>query len=87
MAEKDALTDRLNALIQYIEDATHTLNGGQIPLVNDLDQKVAKLCMDVEQGSTETAKEIKPLMGKMIIKLDELAARLQEMKDKTPKGT
>lgn len=87
MTDAASLTQRLQDLIVFIDEANASMDRDAVPTLNNLDQKVAKLCMDVEQSPPVIAKQIQPLMAQMITKLDELALKLQDFQTRTKSET
>lgn len=74
------LRKRFEDLIAYIIKANEDVLDGRIRRLNDLDQNIEKLCQDTLATEAIIAKQMQPLMGEMISRLDELASNLKEFK-------
>lgn len=83
MSDADTLKKRFEDLIKFITESTDMVQNNAMPELGDLDANVTALCKDVEGADPEVAKEIQPLMGEMITKLDTLENELKSFHDRT----
>ena len=72
----DDLKRRFEELIAYIEETNAKVLNGEIHTLTDLEQAVEALCKETLEADAEMAKEMQPLMGETVSKLDELANNL-----------
>lgn len=87
MSKANDITQKLNALTQFIEDAQQKLQKGEVVNLSHLDAEVAQLCDDTLQLPPKEAVKVQPIMGNMIAKLETLGLALQDfqtaLKEKT----
>lgn len=89
MSEDDKKEDLANQfqeqfrdLIDFVEKAIEQVKGGAMPDLSDLDGKVSKLCVAVENADKDIGEAVQPLMSEMIAKLDQLAQELNDYQEK-----
>lgn len=86
MSSVEQISNRLQELVSFIENAQEQLSGGQVVNLSHLDDEVAEICEHTLQLKPEEAAQIQPVMADMITKLEELGIALQQfqanLKDK-----
>lgn len=78
MSKVDEITNKLEAITNFIEQAQIKLQQGEVIDLTHLDGEVAQLCNDTLQLPPADAQRIQPIMGNMISKLEELGTALQD---------
>ncbi len=79
----ESLTQRLNDMIDFVDQARDRVDGGDLVDLGDLDGQVGTLCSDIESSDPQTAMEVAALMGKMISALEDLARALRDFQDRS----
>lgn len=82
----EQLGRRLSELIAFVEQASQDVQAGKIPNLHNIESEVAVLCKRVETSTPDIARQVQPLMGEMIGKLDQLAQELTEYKQQATAG-
>ncbi|MCB1682484.1 MAG: hypothetical protein H6858_01155 [Rhodospirillales bacterium] len=67
----------LESISQIITHAFDTLREGKAPVLNDLSDRIDRLCRNVSAAEGEIARQLQPVMAGMIQRLDELALEIQ----------
>lgn len=87
MSKADNISQKLNALTQFIEEAQEKLQKGEVVNLTHLDAEVAQLCDETLKLPPKEAVKVQPIMGNMITKLETLGLALKDfqtsMKAKT----
>jgi hypothetical protein len=76
-----ALEKRFDDLIARVEDATRLVEGGTLGDFEALNKEIADVCTETRDAPPEIAKALQGHMGRIILKLDELAAGITHYKD------
>jgi uncharacterized protein YdcH (DUF465 family) len=78
----DALQNKFEDLLTRIEDAKREVDAGTLGDMNALNKDITDVCTAIQNGPPATAKALQKDMGRIILKLDELAASITAYKDK-----
>lgn len=87
MSIQTNMQDRFESLINRIETAIEDVDSGKSVDLGAMDREVAEACHTIERSDAQTAHALKPVMGRMITKLDELADSLKRHQDFLKNGT
>jgi len=81
MSANNNLEKEFHKIHSALDEATQQLEQGHIPALQPLESRIMALCQSVSASPPATAKQIQPLMGQAIQKLDILAQDLQTYQD------
>ncbi len=79
---REKLEKRFEDLIRRLEDASMEVNSGRLGDFETLNRDIADISLDVQKSPPETARALQPQMGKVIARLDELAAAILAYKNR-----
>lgn len=79
------LEQRFEELLARIEGATREVESGTLGDFEKLNREIMDVCAETQNAAPETAKALQGHMGKVIVKLDELAAGITAYKDRLQK--
>ncbi len=79
------LEERFETLIARIEDAAREVESGQLGDYDALNKEIMDVCIETQSAAPETAKALQGHMGKIILRLDELAAGITAYKNNIEK--
>jgi uncharacterized protein YifE (UPF0438 family) len=77
----EQLESRFEDLLTRIEDAKRQVDDGTLGDFTVLNKEIAEVCSATQNAPPETAKALQKYMGRIILKLDELAASITTYKD------
>ena len=80
MTKKEIL-QRLQEIVDTINNAQSDINKGTVKDLTSMDQEVATICDHILKLSPEDASDIQPAMADMITKLEKLATSLQDFQN------
>lgn len=76
------LRQRLEAMIETVQEACRLTDGGTLADLGRLDEEVARLCADAERAPDGDAQEVAAAMAGMISALEDLARALKDFQDR-----
>jgi hypothetical protein len=76
-----SLEEKFESLIERIEQATREVEVGKMGNFESLNREITAVCTETQNAPKEEAKSLQTHMGKVILKLDELAAAIGAYKD------
>ena len=68
---------RLKSIIDYVQDCERRVMKGEVMDLSGLDDKVVEICDTVTSMPPKQAHALEPMMGKLIEKLEVLAAAMR----------
>lgn len=68
----------IDAIMRMLDDSFGVLRSGKAPVMNEVAGRVEALCRKVAGADSDTAQEVKPMMGQIITVLDDLAAAIEK---------
>lgn len=82
MTDAQKFQTELEALGQFIEDATRQAQDGKMISMERVEREVDLLCRQIERAPGPVAHGLKPLLAETISKLDMLETTLRDLKAK-----
>jgi uncharacterized protein YdcH (DUF465 family) len=76
-----ALEQKFENLIARIDDAKRQVDSGTLGNFDKLNDEINKICTETQNAGPEAAKALQKHMGRIILKLDELANSISTYKD------
>ena len=83
---EESFETRFTDLAAFVEGALSTIQGGEMPDLSNMDERVSILCKEVETAGKSAAEQTQPLMASLISKLDELARALSDHQKNTARN-
>ncbi|MGB4107078.1 MAG: hypothetical protein WBK55_04710 [Alphaproteobacteria bacterium] len=80
MNAQPPLEQRFEDLIARIDEATRQVDSGMLADFNSLNKEIMDVFTSTQAAGSETAQAMQRQMGKVIVKLDELAASITAYK-------
>lgn len=81
MSNADDITQRLQELTTFIEEAHKQLKEGEVVNLSLLDDEVGELCDQTLQLKPQEAVKVQPVMADMINKLEKLGVALKDYQE------
>jgi hypothetical protein len=78
---EEHLQSRFEDLLARIEDAKRDVDAGTLGDFESLNNEIVDVCDETQKAPAETAKNLQKYMGRVILKLDELATSITVYKD------
>lgn len=83
---REELEQKFENLMVRIEDAKQLVDSGTLADFDGLNAEIYAVCVETQNAGPEAAKALQKHMGKIILKLDELASSITEYKNNLEKG-
>lgn len=86
MTDSADITDRMQSILNYVQDCQRRVHMGEIMDLNGLDNTVVDICNDIAAMPPEEARAMEDRMTKLIDSLEELAGAMREQQEKIDSG-